>query len=79
MIQNYYSIYDTIAKNFKGIWPSVNDATAMRIFKNACEDKNTEIGLNPIDYKLYKAGTFDDETGDFKPEVSKIMDGRAAE
>lgn len=41
----------------------VNRDVALRHFKNAANDKQTEIGRNPEDFNLYLIGEFDDNTG----------------
>lgn len=71
MIQNIYSIYDSVAKIFNRPFTSINNDTAIREFKSSLQD-------NPHanDYSLYHLATFDDLPGDIKPNLPvKILTG----
>ena len=53
MIHNIYSVRDNIAEQFMGGFESVNDGTAIRAFKDACNDEK-QLGKNAKDYTLFK-------------------------
>ncbi len=45
-------------------------------FKTAINN-NKDLKYNSSDFSFWKLGSFDDETGEFKSEVSKEMNGRS--
>lgn len=63
MKKNLYSIYDSKANYFGNPFTSVNHATAIRTFSQACEDPNSELNRHSIDFSLFFIGTYDDEVG----------------
>lgn len=75
MIHNIYSVRDNIAEAFIGGFESVNDGTAVRAFKAACNDEN-QLGKSAEDYTLYKVANFDDETGEYWNDKHKLQDGK---
>lgn len=75
MIHNIYSVRDNVAEQFMGSFENVNDNTAIRAFKDACND-NEQLGKNANDYTLYKVAKFDDETGEFWNDKHKLQDGK---
>lgn len=76
MIHNIYSVRDNIAEQFMGGFESVNDGTAVRAFKDACNDEN-QLGKNAKDYTLFKIATFDDESGEYWNDKHKLQDGKS--
>ena len=75
MIHNIYSVRDNVAEQFMGNFESVNDSTAVRGFKDACND-DKQLGKNATDYTLYKIAKFDDESGEFWNDKHKLQDGK---
>ena len=75
MMHNIYSVYDNIGEQFMGTFESVNDGTAIRVFKDACNDEN-QLARNAKDYTLFKVAKFDDETGEYWNEKHKLQDGK---
>lgn len=75
MIHNIYSVRDNIAEQFMGGFESVNDGTAIRTFKDACNDEN-QLGKNVKDYTLFKVAKFDDESGEYWNDKHKLQDGK---
>lgn len=75
MIHNIYSVRDNIAEQFMGGFESVNDGTAIRAFKDACNDEN-QLEKNATDYTLYKVAKFDDGTGEYWNDKHKLQDGK---
>ena len=76
MIHNIYSVRDNVAEQFMGGFESVNDGTATRAFKDACNDEN-QLGKNAKDYTLFKVATFDDESGEYWNDKRKLQDGKS--
>lgn len=66
-MKNIYSIYDEKAKVFLVPFFTENDLTAARLLTSAAVDKNSFLGQYPKDYKVYKIGQFDEETGYILP------------
>lgn len=61
-------VRDIVANKFAQ--PQYVDAlgSGERSFRDACEDKTTQIGKHPADYELYLRGTYDDDTGEIEQE-----------
>lgn len=72
----FYCVKDELANEFllPGLFKDEN--LAKRSFK-------TEINTNPLwkdnssDFSLFRLGTFDNETGEIKSHVEKIIGGRS--
>lgn len=74
MLIGIYSIYDEVAKLYAQPFFFQNDNLAIRAFKNECERPESNLKANPSDYKLYKIGEYDDETGGIiKSETPVLM------
>lgn len=58
-----YSCLDHKAGVFMTPYFAVNDATGVRAFGMALEDKGTPCGHFPEDFSLYRLGYFDDGDG----------------
>lgn len=80
MLLRIVAVYDRQALSFHQPIYVAADVMAVRSFKAACNDKNSESDFyqNPQDYKLMSLGTFDDSTGvlvqDEPPKL--LFDGR---
>lgn len=61
-----FSIYDTVSKLYARPFFDVNEATAKRNLRAAINDPKSGLSENINDYRLYKIGYFDDQTGDFE-------------
>lgn len=57
------SVFDSKAKVFSNPFVSTNNATALREFERAVNDRNTDLFNYPTDYSLYNLGVFDDNSG----------------
>jgi hypothetical protein len=66
MILNAYTIKDQKAGTYSNPYYAVNDATAIRTFKQACSDKNTTLNQYPEDFSLFKVGIWDDQSAEIK-------------
>jgi len=60
MIHKLYSVFDVKTQVFCKPFYAENDATALRGFTYAANDKTTDIGRWPEDYSLFFLGSFDD-------------------
>jgi len=72
-------IYDSKVKMFSTqLVPSRTIEEAIRGFKGACENKDTDFAKYPEDFTLHLLGEFDQLTGDFvqkdKMIISKASD-----
>jgi len=70
---NAYSIYDTASGTFMRPFFTTADGQALRSFKDISTDADHEIGKHPEDYTLYRLGIFNDNTGEFTPEVPEVL------
>lgn len=72
MIQQAFSIFDTAAGVYSPPFFQITKGLAIRIFTDTANDKTNAIGLHPNDYTLFAVGTFDDNTGMFRPEPTPL-------
>lgn len=66
-----YCTYDKVAQRFEAPAPFINDAVAIRAFKNVIDNENSFTGLNYRDFDLMFVGSFDEISG--KIDVSLPM------
>uniref|UniRef100_A0AAU8B6U0 Nonstructural protein n=3 Tax=unclassified Microvirus TaxID=338099 RepID=A0AAU8B6U0_9VIRU len=50
-----------------------NDASAMRNFEHALQQKESLMFSHPEDYSLYKIGTYDTDKGVISPQLNKLL------
>ena len=62
-----YSIYDTVACVFNKPFTDINDASAIRTFKTACQEQE-----HANDFELHSLATYSDYDGIITPEKSPI-------
>lgn len=79
MIINLFSVYDEKAKAYMPLMSYNTVGQATRAFYDAVDDPQTGLSKHPEDYKLYKLGIIDDNTGEitsvFPPElIASAMD-----
>lgn len=69
-----YAVYDVASGVYDGPVGSMNDATAIRQFKEVATNDNNPIGKNPSDFTLMKVGIWNDADGQIEsmPPV-KVM------
>ena len=60
---NAYTIYDVASGVYMRPFFSQADGQAIRGFKDIATDADHEIGKHPEDYKLFRIGAFNDNTG----------------
>ena len=58
-----YTILDTVSEEYSTPFYSKNDDTAKRDFYNVIDNPETLYGSTPKDFKLYRVGSWDNETG----------------
>lgn len=69
------SVQDVLT-GFLGVSPAQSEKIAMRDFARAVKDKSSLLFSNPQDYRLYKVGEFDSESGKLDPcEPTVICSG----
>lgn len=73
MVYNLYAIQDTLI-GFNAPFIMVNEEVAKREYKNFLETSK-----NPSDLRLFKIGTFEDETGTIIGEIPKQIMGGGTE
>ena len=75
-----YGIYVIRDQRTSFLTPTVdmNDASALRNFEHAVQDKNSLFFSHVEDYSLYRIGTYDSDTGSIDPEMATLLvDGKS--
>lgn len=67
MILIAFSIFDVKGSNFTPPFFMAAQGIALRNFSDLVNDPQTSVFKHPEDYKLYKVGSFDDNSGLFVP------------
>lgn len=67
MEQIIYSIFDDKAVMYCRPFFLQSVGLALRSFADICKDRESQIAHHPADFKLYKLGTFNDNTGSITP------------
>lgn len=60
---NVYTVLDIKAECYLMPFYSRSDAEAVRLILGTCEDPKTQLAKYPLDFKLVKIGTFEQDTG----------------
>lgn len=63
---NAYSIFDEKAKCFNTPFFAVADGVAIRDFGDLCNDTRSLVSRHPEDYRVYRVGQFNDDSGKFE-------------
>lgn len=71
---NIYSVIDSVAGIYSQPFVMLNEPVAVRVMQNAVNSEGHNYNMNPEDYALYKIAEFDDVTGEFKSELTKVVD-----
>lgn len=79
MILGMYCIQD-VKTTFMTPVVDVNDEAAIRGFKIAVQRDNGIMGIKPEDFRFYRIGSYDNESGVITPEVpiKWLADGQDA-
>lgn len=75
-MKGMYAIYDEIIETYNAPFLCENDAVATRSFYDGITTIEA-IKMHKNDLKLYKVGTFNEETGAINPKVELITTGRS--
>ena len=76
-IRRLYMTQDIVAQIYAHPFPSANDQTAIRLFKQLISDPQFEESKNPQDFRLWLIGSMDPDDGqiDILEPYQLIMDG----
>lgn len=66
MVTNVFAVYDDKAGAFMSPFVLPAIGLAVREFQSAVNNPQSNISKYPADFKLYKLGTFDDNSGQFE-------------
>lgn len=69
MITHAYSVYDRKGLIYNVPFFAISDGAAVRSFSDLVNDRNTTVGRHPLDFVLFRVGSFDDSTGMLIPIV----------
>jgi len=72
-----FSIHDKASEAFNQPFFMLTNAEAIRAFQNMARDPDTQINKDPLDFHLFRLGTFDNITGEVKNELEDL--GSAAQ
>lgn len=73
MLLSLYAVYDSASKVYDRPWCARSDGEALRAFGDIANDVNHPIGKHPEHYKLFKIGSFDDNSGIVDSDVPVHM------
>lgn len=80
MIHLTFSIYDFKALVYSPPFYAATVGLAIRIFRDAASDPNTQLYKHPTDFILYQIGEFDDQDATLVPcqlkEVYKAIEAK---
>ena len=68
-----FSIFDVKADVYQQLFVMHTRAQAIRAFSDLANDKFTDVGKHPEDFKLVCVGTFDVSTGEVVPEPQENL------
>jgi len=68
-----YQVQDVKAGVYHHPIAMVSDGEAHRAFAQAANNKETQIGLTPEDFRIWKIGTHDESTGEIIIFPEKIL------
>nr|DAV77999.1 MAG TPA: DNA binding protein [Microviridae sp.] len=73
MMIKIFSVFDKKASAFMSPFYFNNIPEALRAFDDICNDVNSRINKHPGDYALYLLGSFDDKSGEIRPEAKPLF------
>ena len=62
-----FSIYDSAAKFYMPPFMVPNKGVALREFADACNHKDSFLAKHPADFRMFRLGDFDDNSGVLSP------------
>lgn len=72
-MQIVLAVYDEKALSYGNPMFVVNEGVAVRSFCDAAADPKSYIAAHPGDYKLYKIGTYEENTGELRNLAPKVL------
>ena len=63
MLHLVFAVYDSASAVYDRPWVARSEGEAVRSFGDIAQDADHPIGKHPEHYKLYRLGTYDDNTG----------------
>lgn len=67
MFYGIFTVFDKKLTAYAQPFFSVNTATALRAFGDACQDQGSMLFQHPEDFQLYKIADYDDQTALIEP------------
>lgn len=67
------AIRDRALDAFMQPWFVPSEGLAIRAFQDEVNNKDAPMNKHPEDYELFRIGTFDDRTGQVKPEGAQSL------
>jgi hypothetical protein len=67
MLHMVFAVYDSASAVYDRPWVARSEGEAVRSFGDIACDADHPIGKHPEHYKLYRLGTYDDNTGLLDP------------
>lgn len=75
MTLSYYSVYDSIAKDFAPLFLAKNDDDALRMWRfSQKQHEGKADGFNPDDYELWHVVDFDEGYNSFHHDLHIVED-----
>lgn len=68
-----FAVLDEKTEAFLPPFFVVAPGQAVRLFTDGCQDRESPLGKHPGDYKLYRVGSFDDNSGEVVGELPVFM------
>lgn len=73
-MKNIYVIWDACAQIYNTPFYLLNDQVALRAAKDMLKQTNNQIAENPQDFIMFRCGTYNDETAEFKgTEILEVV------
>lgn len=79
MIQKVYTVYDSKAEAYLNPFHMNTNGEALRAWKAAVKDPQTNFNKFPSDFTLFEIGTYDSNTGSYEMFPAKVSLGTALE
>lgn len=73
MKQIVFSVYDIKAECYLPPFTFPAVGQGIRLFTDICSDSNHPVGKHKSDYRLYRIGEFDDNSGDIVSAIPTVL------
>lgn len=67
-MMNVYAVWDEASLSFGALVLCATDGLALRAFSDVCANPESAMAKSPGDYKMYRMGTYDPNTGAIESE-----------